>query len=283
MVNRAEGKISGPLGEAVSEAVQAIRDHAPCQPRVALILGSGLGRYADGFQGSKVLRFNKIPGFPNPTVSGHQGRLVWGLRGSTPVVAQQGRFHLYEGYSSQEVVFPLRVMHALGARVLVVTNAAGSLAGHIGPGDLMLIEDHISFQFSSPLGGETPKYSEERFVDPSEPYSRRLLAIASETAVSGRHPGVRAGTYWGNIGPAYETPSEIRMAKKMGGHAVGMSTISEVIVARQLEMEVLGISCITNRAAGLSTSPLSHEEVLNSASRIHEKVSRYLDAILERI
>ena len=278
-----DGTIAGPSGDAIARSIKAIRDHASCQPRIALILGSGLGAYAGSFSDSNTLEFNKIPGFPNATVLGHQGCLVWGSRGSAPVIAQQGRFHLYEGYSPQEIVFPLRVMHALGARTLVVTNAAGSLVGHMAPGDLMLIKDHINFQFASPLRGGTPKDGEERFIDLSEPYSARLLAIASETAISGRHPGIRTGTYWGNIGPAYETPSEIRMAIKMGGHAVGMSTIPEVIVARQLGMEVLGISCITNRAAGLSTSPLSHEEVLNAASRIHKEVSRYLDALLERI
>ena len=185
----------------IARCVEVIRGRTPAVPRVALILGSGLGGFADSLVSPVSVDYHELPGFPVATVEGHAGRLVVGQTGGVPVVAQQGRFHLYEGYSAAQVTFPLRVMHALGARVLVVTNAAGGVDPRLNPGDLMLIEDQVNFQFRSPLRGRGPLVDADRFVDMAEPFSKRLLAIGFEVAAERGLCGLRAGTYSGNSGP----------------------------------------------------------------------------------
>ncbi len=267
----------------VARAAGAVRARTPLEPRVALILGSGLGGYADRFGDAVAVDYADLPGFPVSTVEGHAGRLVLGAAAGVPAVAQQGRFHPYEGYSAAQVTFPLRVMHALGARVLVVTNAAGGVDPRLEPGDLMLIEDHVNFQFRSPLRGRGPVVDADRFVDLSEPYSRRLLRTAEATAAELGLVRVRTGTYFGGLGPSYETPAEVRMIRALGGDAVGMSTVPEVIVARHLGMEVLGITCVSNRAAGLSAQPLAHDEVIEVTERVRETFTRYLEALVPRL
>ncbi len=269
--------------EEVERAAAAVRARTDQVPGVALILGSGLGDYADTFADRVAVDYADLPGFPVSTVEGHAGRLVLGAANGVPAAAQQGRFHLYEGYSAAQITFPLRVMHALGARVLVVTNAAGGVDHRLEPGDLMLIEDQMNLQFQSPLRGRGPLLDRDRFVDMSEPFSRRLLDVAHRTAAELGLARVRAGTYWGNLGPAYETPAEIRMVKRFGGDAVGMSTVAEVVAARHLGMEVLGISCISNLAAGLSAEPLHHQEVMEVTARVRETFTRFLQALLPRL
>ncbi len=269
--------------EDVEKAAAAIRSRCADAPAVALILGSGLGGYADRFDRPTAVDYADIPGFPVSTVEGHAGRLVLGETAGVRVAAQQGRFHLYEGYSAAEVTFPLRVMHALGARTLVVTNAAGGVDPRLEPGDLMLIEDHINFQFRSPLRGRGPLVDEDRFVDLCDPYSRRLRDLAIETAAELGIARLRSGTYFGGLGPSYETRAEVAMVRKLGGDAVGMSTVPEVLVARHLGMEVLGITCISNRAAGLSREPLSHAEVIEVTERIRETFTAYLHALIPRL
>jgi purine-nucleoside phosphorylase len=269
--------------EDVERAAAMVRGRCADAPSVALVLGSGLGSYADQFDDRTVVEYADIPGFPVSTVEGHAGRLVLGATAGVRVVTLQGRFHLYEGYSAAEVTFPLRVMHALGAKVLVVTNAAGGVDHRLEPGDLMLIEDHINFQLRSPLRGRGPLVDEDRFVDLCEPYSRRLrdlaLAVAAELGIA----RLRSGTYFGGLGPSYETRAEVAMIRKLGGDAVGMSTVPEVLVARHLGMEVLGITCISNRAAGLSPEPLSHGEVIEVTTRIRKTFTAYLHALIPRL
>ncbi len=269
--------------DEIERAVAAVRQHSPIVPRVALILGSGLGDFANGFQDATAVDYAQLPGFPISTVEGHAGKLVLGSAAGIPVVAQQGRFHAYEGYSASQITFPLRVMQALGARVLVVTNAAGGMDPRLEPGDLVLIEDHINWTFRSPLRGRGPVVDSDRFVDLEEPFSRRLLGIAQETAAELGLARIRTGTYWGNLGPTYETPAEVAMARTLGGDVVGMSTVAEVIVAKHLAMEVLGITCVTNRAAGLSAHPLNHDEVIEVSKRVHSSFISFLGALIPRL
>jgi len=264
-------------------AVAAVRARSSLAPRLALILGSGLGAYADGFKERVAVDYTDLPGFPVSTVEGHAGRLVLGTVSGVPAVAQQGRFHPYEGYSAAEVTFPLRVMHALGARILIVTNAAGGANPLHEPGDLMLIEDQVNFQFRSPLRGSGPLLDASRFADLSRPFSPRLLAVARRTSATGAFGTVHTGTYWGNLGPAYETRAEIAMIRRLGGDAVGMSTVAEVIVAAQLAMEVLGITCISNPAAGLSPERLGHQEVIDVTAGIRGTFTRFLDSLAPQL
>jgi len=266
----------------VATGAAAVRVRSAIQPRVAFILGSGLGGFADCFSDRTAVPYKEIPGFPRSTVPGHAGNLVLGHVEGVPVVAQQGRFHPYEGYSAATVSFPLRVMHALGARILVVTNAAGGANPGFRPGDLMLIEDHINFQFRAPIRGSGPLVDDSRFVDLACPFSPRLRSQAAAVALELGIP-IRHGTYWGNLGPVYETPAEIAMVRRLGGDAVGMSTVSEVIVAAHLGMETLGITCISNLAAGLSRTPLNHEEVIDVTSRVQETFLELLRKVTTKL
>jgi purine-nucleoside phosphorylase len=264
----------------IEAAAAEVRSRTDLIPRVALILGSGLGAFAENLADAVAIEYEGLPGFPRSTVEGHAGRLVLGRAGEVPVVVQQGRFHLYEGYSAAQTTFPLRVMGALGAATLLVTNAAGGVDHRLEPGDLMVIEDQINFQFRSPLRGSGPLVDEDRFVDLAEAYTPRLVRLALETAAGLGLARVRAGTYFGALGPSYETPSEIRMARTLGADAVGMSTVSEVVAARHAGMEVLGIACISNRAAGLTGEPLSHDEVIEVTRRVADTFGRFVRGLL---
>lgn len=244
--------------QAAAEAVRArlgVR-----QPAAAIVLGSGLGALADGVTGATRVPYAEVPGFHAPKVEGHRGELIRGTLGGREVLLLAGRFHIYEGHSAQEAAFPVRVVHALGARVLFVSNAAGGIRRTFKPGDLMLIADHLNLMFRNPLIGAAEP-GEPRFPDMSAPYSPRLAALLDTVA---RDAGValQRGVYAGLLGPTYETPAEIRMLDRMGADAVGMSTVPEVVVARALGMEVAGISLITNPAAGISPAPLDHAEVV---------------------
>jgi purine-nucleoside phosphorylase len=242
---------------------------------ISFVLGSGLGAFADALEGACGLSFAELPGFPPATVQGHKGRLVYGRLGSVPVLALQGRLHMYEGHDAATVAFPARVLGVLGARALVVTNAAGGINPSFAPGELMRITDHIDLTGRNPLTGPNEDLLGPRFPDLSRAYDPRL-AEALEEAARATSQKLRAGVYLQMNGPSYETPAEVRMARSMGADAVGMSTVSEVIAAAHMGVPVCGISCITNFAAGLAQHALSHEEVVEVARAAE---GRFLDLL----
>jgi len=248
---------------------------------VAVILGSGLGGFADSLEGARGIAFSELPGFPPPTVPGHRGRLVYGKIAHVPVLALQGRIHGYEGHDAATVAFPARALGALGSRALAVTNAAGGCNPSFAPGDLMRITDHINFTGRNPLTGPNEERLGPRFPDLTHAYDARL-ATALEEAARGIGQPLRAGVYLQMIGPSYETPAEVRMARTLGADAVGMSTVPEVIAAAQMGLPVAGISCITNLAAGLSQHPLTHQEVVEVARAVEGKFSDLLRAFIPR-
>jgi purine-nucleoside phosphorylase len=235
-------------------------------PSAAVVLGSGLGGLAKKIDGATKIPYAEVPGFPSSTVVGHAGEVIAGMLGGKFVIALAGRFHMYEGHSARLAGFPARVMHALGARTLIVSNAAGGVNRLWQPGDLMLIRDQINLMFQNPLIGALEK-GDVRFPDMSEPYDASLCELARGVA---RQQGIplREGVYAALSGPAYETQAEVRMLATLGADATGMSTVPEVIVARALGMRVLGFSCITNLACGLSNQPITHAEVLETTDRV---------------
>jgi purine-nucleoside phosphorylase len=244
----------------VREAAAFLERRISLTPKVGLVLGSGLGGYADRLEDRSAVEYGEIPGFPVPTVAGHAGRLVVGRKGPTAVAALQGRFHLYEGHDPETVVRPLRLLKLVGVETLVITNAAGGVRAGFKPGDLMLIEDLINFQFRPPLRGTPGVADPDRFVDMSRPFSRRLIEIAEAAALE-HGVSLTRGTYWGNLGPTYETPAEVRMIRRLGGDAVGMSTVPEVAAAGRL----------------------SHAEVLEATTAARDRFSGLLDALLPRV
>jgi purine-nucleoside phosphorylase len=267
----------------IEQAAKVIRGRSNIEPLVALVLGSGLGSFAEVLGNKIEIPYTELPGFPESTVSGHSGKLVLGDVGGVPLVVQQGRFHVYEGYSASQVVFPLRVMAALGAGSLVITNAAGGARPEFMPGDFMIIDDLINFQFRSALRGRGSLVDDDRFVDLKDVFSPRLKNLAAASALDLGLSGVHTGVYWGNLGPIYETRAEVAMIRRLGGDAVGMSTVPEAIVAAHCKMETLGISCISNPAAGLSALPLRHEDVLETTRRIESKFKVWLQDLLPKL
>jgi len=266
----------------IQEAAAVIRERIGFEPEIGLVLGSGLGMLADLIEQPIVIPYSDIPHFPVSTVEGHAGELVAGQIKGKPVVMMKGRFHLYEGYSVYEVTLPIRAMKAIGVQKLVVTNAAGGINLSYKPGDLMLIRDHINFTFRNPLIGPNDNELGVRFPDMSEAYSARLRGIAQSTAKELGLP-LQEGVYVGLLGPSYETPAEIRMMRTIGADAVGMSTVAEVIAARHAGIEVLGISCISNMAAGILDQPLSHEEVMDTTEKVKETFLRLVLTILPKL
>jgi len=264
---------------SIKEAADYIRSKTDLKPEIGLILGSGLGILANLIENAVSIAYEDIPHFPTSTVEGHEGELLLGTIQGRPVVMMKGRFHMYEGYGPQVTAFPVRVMKALGVAGLLVTNAAGGVNTSFKPGDLMLLSDHLNLTAKSPLIGPNDDTLGVRFPDMSEAYSRRLREVA-KTAAANQAFAFKEGVYAGLLGPSYETPSEIRMLRTLGADAVGMSTVSETIVARHAGIEVLGISCITNMAAGILDQPLSHSEVMETAELVKEK---FLDLVLEII
>jgi purine-nucleoside phosphorylase len=266
----------------INEAAEFIDERLTVQPEIGLILGSGLGVLADEIEDAVKIPYETIPHFPVSTVEGHAGQLVIGKLEGKSVITMQGRFHLYEGYPLTAVTFPIRVMKALGVRRMIVTNAAGGVNESFEPGDLMLIKDHLNLTGRNPLIGPNHPELGVRFPDMSEAYAASLRELAQTVAKEqGLH--LREGVYAGLLGPSYETPAEIRMLRKLGADAVGMSTVPEVIVARHAGIEVLGISCISNMAAGILPQPLSHEEVMETAERVKESFIRLVKGILNRM
>ena len=249
--------------------------------RIAVVLGSGLGGLAQRIESPDVVPFREIPGFHESTVIGHAGALISGRLGGKPIVALAGRFHVYEGHDARLAGFPVRVLHALGARTLIVSNAAGGVNRLWQPGDLMLIRDHINLTFRNPLIGPVEE-GDLRFPDMSEPYDSSLADLARRVAAE-QGISLRDGVYAGLLGPAYETPAEVRMLERLGADAVGMSTVPEVIVAKARGMKVLGLSCITNLASGISSTPLSHDDVLETTHRVGERFAGLVHAIVAQL
>lgn len=270
------------LLEKLDATVATIRARTALMPEVGIILGSGLGGFAEGLEDAVTIPYAELPDFPTSSVPGHPGRLVIGRLGQTVVVAMQGRVHFYEGYSPWEVAFPARVLCRLGIRALVVTNAAGGIRSDLAPGDLMRITDHLNLSGMNPLAGPNEEALGPRFPDMSAAYDLRLGNLLDEAAAQVGTP-LKAGVYCYLSGPTYETPAEIRMLRVLGGDAVGMSTVPEVIAARHMGVPVVGISCITNFAAGIGDKPLSHEEVALVAEQVRDRFSALLGLFLPAV
>ena len=271
------------LRERLDAAVAAIRARIGKRaPRIGLILGSGLGSYADTLTDAIAIDYADIVGFPSSAVHGHAGKLVIGMRGDVPCVAMQGRVHLYEGHSAAAIAFPARVLIALGASILIVTNAAGGLRPEWQPGTLMLISDHLDFLRDHPLRGRNDDRVGPRFPDMTRAYAPELRAAVREVAAAAGI-ALEEGVYVAMPGPTYETPAEVRMLRGLGADATGMSTVPEVIVASHMGARVIGISCITNKAAGITGEPLSHDEVTETATRVRATFTRLLDGIVARV
>lgn len=268
--------------EAVERAVRVLRERLGSIPPTAVVLGSGLGGFTDRLASAVTLSCREVPGWPVPAVIGHAGRIVSGTCAGRQVLVLAGRVHLYEGRSAAEVAFAVRVLGRAGVRSLVLTNAAGGINPSFAPGTLMVIDDHLNCTGTNPLVGPNDTRFGPRFPDMTEVYSRRLRAIADKAARDAGVP-VTHGVYAGVLGPSYETPAEIRALRTCGADAVGMSTVTEAIVARHMGMEVLGLSCISNPAAGLNTEPLSEADVLAAAAAAEGAFTRLLEAILVRL
>ncbi len=251
------------------------------KPDTALILGSGLGDYTTGMEGITI-PYSEIDGFPVSSVKGHKGSLFFTEKFGKTVVVMQGRVHYYEGYSMEQVTFPVKLFKKIGVQKLIITNAAGSLDKELPPGDLMLIKDHINFMGSNPLIGKNDDLTGERFPDMSEIYDKKLRELALLCAKENNIP-LHEGVYVGTTGPSYETPSEVKMLKILGGNVVGMSTVPEAIVANWAGMNVLGLSLVTNFASGISGKKLSHNEVIEAGKTASFKIVTLLNSILEEI
>lgn len=270
------------LRASLDGAASVVRSFSGRVPRVALVLGSGLGAWADEIDDAVRIPYEEIPGIPSSKVVGHAGQLVLGTKVGVPVVAMQGRAHLYEGHSAQEIVFGTRLMLTLGADTLFITNAAGGIDPKFSPGDLMLIEDHLNLTSDNCLCGPNDDSLGPRFPDMTQAYDRELGALADEVAAADGYK-LQRGVYAGLLGPTYETPAEIRMLQTLGANAVGMSTVLEVIAARHLGARVLGVSCITNLAAGISETELSHDEVKETAERVRDRFVGLLSGVLAKL
>ncbi|NLK35809.1 MAG: purine-nucleoside phosphorylase [Gracilibacteraceae bacterium] len=270
------------LLSVINEAGSFLLEREGAAPRIALILGSGLGELAEEAEDKRVIEYKEIPGFPVSTVQGHKGRLVFGKMGGKRVVFMQGRFHYYEGYNMKEVAFPIWVFNFLGIKKLIVTNAAGGINTSFKPGDLMIIKDHINYTNNNPLIGPNLEALGPRFPDMSAAYSNELIEIVRECAYSN---GIRLqeGNYLFLTGPSYETPAEIRAFRILGADAVGMSTVPEVLAANHCGIETVGISCITNMAAGILDAPLNHKEVMETAERVKGDFSKLIKSVVEKM
>lgn len=270
------------MEKKLETCLASIREKTDFRPEVALILGSGLGDFADGIRVEATVEYSEIKDFPVSTVRGHKGRFVFGYVGNVPVVIMQGRVHYYEGYPMTDVVLPTRLMGLMGAEKLLLTNAAGGINENFCPGDFMMLTDHIAVGVPSPLIGPNTEELGPRFPDMSEVYSRRIQKIIRSSA---KECGIdlKEGVYVQLTGPNYETPAEVRMCRIWGGDAVGMSTACEAMAARHMGMEIGGISCITNLAAGMSKEKLDHREVQETADRVSREFRQLITKIIEAI
>ena len=263
-------------------AAQHILAQTTLRPKIALVLGSGLGGFAESLLDSVTVEYSKIPHYPRPSAIGHAGRLVMGTCNGVPVATMQGRVHFYEGLEMQQVVFPMRVFARMGIRAAILTNAAGGINREYKQGALVVISDHINLQGTSPLVGPNDKRFGPRFPDMTHAYSRRFRQIANK---AGKQLGldIYEGVYAAMHGPQYETPAEIRFLRAIGADLVGMSTVSEVITARHMGIEVLAISCVTNMAAGILDQPLSHEDVLDTGRKVQTQFIALIEAVVPQI
>ena len=270
------------LQQQIRGAADYILSRTSYRPTIGMVLGSGLGDFADTLEDAVRIPYAEIPNFPVPTAPGHVGAMVFGKKQGKEVVVLQGRIHFYEGLPQQQITLPIRVLAAMGIKLLVLTNAAGGVNLSFGPGTLMMISDHINYSGANPLVGPNLDDFGPRFPDVSDLYTKALRDAVNDAA---KQAGieVREGVYMMFSGPNYETPAEVRMAKIVGADAVGMSTVPEALVAGHCGMEVIGISCITNIAAGLSDQKLDHSEVLEIASRVHDTFQSLLDVILRTV
>lgn len=274
--------VQTPMYERVEHAAREIRSRYGEDIRLGLVLGSGLGAFADELEESVEIPYEEIKGFARSTVEGHAGRLVLGKVEGVPVAVMQGRFHYYEGYEFEEVVFPIRTLGVLGIKSLILTNAAGGINVAFDQGALMVISDHLNLMGVNPLRGVHDNRFGERFPDMSEVYTRDYQEIA---VAEGQAMGLelRRGIYAALSGPSYETPAEIRMMRILGADAVGMSTVPEAIIARQMGIKVLGISCITNMAAGVVGDPINHQEVMETGERVRDTFKELLRRIIPKL
>jgi purine-nucleoside phosphorylase len=269
--------------ENILEAVEAIKQRSGgFQPEIGVILGSGLGPIADRIESPIEISYTDIPHFHGTSVEGHAGKMVLGKFHGVPAVFLQGRFHVYEGYDMSEVVFPTRVICALGIKTLVLTNASGGINTRFRPGDIMVIEDHINLMGDNPLKGPNLTQLGPRFPDMSEAYSKDCIQVLEETATE-LAIELKRGVYTGVLGPTYETPAEVRMLRTLGGDAVGMSTVPEAIAANHLGVRVAGLACITNHAAGLSPRKLTHQEVVENIQLSVKQLDRLLETAVPRL
>ena len=273
---------SGDEFARAERAAKFIRARARLRPRIALVLGSGLGAFADGMPRAVRVDYAKIPHFPRSTAVGHAGRLVIGEVGAVPVAVMQGRVHFYEGYTQQQVIFPMRVLARLGVRAVILTNAAGGINLEYDQGCLVVLRDHINFQGTNPLIGPNDSRFGERFPDMSRVYEPSYRKIALEEAAR-LGLGTFEGVYAAMTGPSYETPAEIRALRNIGADLVGMSTVPEAIAASHLGIRVLGISCVTNMAAGILDQPITTEEVIETGERVKHQFVALLSAVIPRI
>jgi purine-nucleoside phosphorylase len=265
--------------EKIREAATFVGLRVKTKPQVAVVLGSGLGGFADSLSNRTDIPYSEIPHFPRSSVEGHKGSLMAGTFQDVPLYVMAGRVHAYEGYGAEEVVFPARVLGTLGVKILVLTNAAGAINTAFKPGDLMILTDHINFTGMNPLSGPEHRDLGPRFTDMSEGYHPKLVAACEQSA---RRIGLnmRKGVYLGLLGPSFETPAEIRMFRTWGADAVGMSTVLECIAANQMGVKVLGISCMTNMAAGILPQKLNHKEVMEVGARVQSVVAELLAEVV---
>src|SRR2546421_12803957 len=284
MGDRAAMKAEGTSSryEHAQRAAEQIRSRANANPAVAIVLGSGLGAFADELTESTSLPYREINGFAQATVEGHAGKLVIGKAGNVAVAAMQGRFHFYEGYSLEEVTFPIRVLKLLGVNALMLTNAAGSLNTELTPGSLMVISDHINLMGVNPLIGPNEENFGPRFPDLSVAYDPDLQSLVIDEA-NAMGLSLRRGVYASLTGPSYETPAEIQMVRTLGADAVGMSTVPEAIGARHMDMPVIGISCITNLAAGVSNRPIDHSQVMEIGESVRGQFTELLRRVIAKL
>jgi purine-nucleoside phosphorylase len=273
--------VSG-LFERAGEAADRLRSLTGAPFGVAVVLGSGLGSFAENLSEARIVPYETIPHWPASGVVGHAGKLVAGISRGRPVLALSGRVHLYEGYSLETVTFAIRVLGRLGVKTVILTNAAGGINPRFDVGALMAIDDHINAMGANPLAGPNDDRFGPRFPDMSEVYSARLRALA-DAAARATGQRIEHGVYLGLTGPSYETPAEIRAFRTMGADAVGMSTVPEAIVARHMGLEVLGVSCIANKAAGMLPQPLTETEVIETTDRVRTRFIALLEGILERL
>lgn len=270
------------LYERAEHAARIIRSRIKSEPRIAIVLGSGLGAFANDFEEAITIPYAEIPGFGRSTAEGHAGQLVVGTVENVPMLAMQGRLHHYEGYSLEEVTFPIRTFKLLGLKTIILTNAAGGINVQFIPGTLMVITDHLNLMGDNPLRGPNDERFGPRFPDMSAVYSSELQEIVMEEARE-MSLDVRRGVYAALLGPSYETPAEIHLMRNFGADAVGMSTVPEAIVARHMDLEVLGISCVTNLAAGVTDDPINHEEVMATGNRVSATFTQLLKRVVARL